>query len=284
MATWRARSRWHRCAASGCSLAGPSSSGAAPRLRWRWTAPPCARACGGRWQTRSEAAPLASPRPVAPPACCVAPQAREAPARSTARCQVGARLGAQLARTAACGARWLHGVHTAGRGGRRAAFVWYPGAVPDARLAVRLERLAATVLRRGTFRASCAAAPHRPLARDKPVLPVTRAHAGRARTSAWLNHRLDRVRDVRRVRLDSRAGFFLSSTPHTLSAISGPACDVAMSRAILLQIDQNVRGATVLSLCTPDLSSKPSSSCPVRIVVIRQKLSPRKINSFSEKI
>ena len=63
--------------------------------------------------------------------------------------------------------------------------LWYPGAVPDARLAVRLERLAATVLRRGAFRASCAAAPHRPPARDKPVLPVTRAH-GSTRAAAGL--------------------------------------------------------------------------------------------------
>ena len=110
MATWRARSRWHRCAASGCSLAGPSSSSAAPRLRWRRTALPCARACGGRWQTRSEAAPLAWPRPVAPPVCCAAPRARR-PRRVRLR---SARLWAQLARTAACAARWLHGVHPAG--------------------------------------------------------------------------------------------------------------------------------------------------------------------------
>ena len=170
MATWRARSRWHRCAASGCSLAGPSSSSAAPRLRWRRTALPCARACGGRWQTRSEAAPLAWPRPVAPPVCCAAPQAREAPARSTARCQAVGPAGSHRSVRRTLATRRPPG------GG-----LWYPGAVPDARLAVRLEHLAATVLRRGAFRASCAAAPHRPPARDKPVLPVTRArqHAPR---------------------------------------------------------------------------------------------------------
>lgn len=58
------------------------------------------------------------------------------------------------------------------RGGAKACGLRCAGAVPDARLAVRLERLAATMLRRGAFRASCAAAPHRPPARDKPVLPV----------------------------------------------------------------------------------------------------------------
>ena len=96
--------------------------------------------------------------------CCAAPQAREAPARSTARCQAVGPAGSHRSVRRTLATRRPPG------GG-----LWYPGAVPDARLAVRLEHFAATVLRRGAFRASCAAAPHRPPARDKPVLPVTRA-------------------------------------------------------------------------------------------------------------
>ena len=78
--------------------------------------------------------------------------------------------GCAPTRTAACATRWPHGAHT--HGGDKACGFRCAGAVPDARVAVGLERLAATVLRRGAFRASCAAAPHRPPARDKPVLPV----------------------------------------------------------------------------------------------------------------
>lgn len=164
MAMWRARSRWRRCGASACSLAGPSSSSAGARLRWTSTVRRYARARGCRWQTRSEATPLAWPRPVALLVWLLRPgRLRRILLRRAWLC-------ASPARTAACATRWLHGVHTAEGG--KAYGLRCAGAVPDARLAVRLERLAATVLRRGAFRASCAAAPHRPPARDKPVLPV----------------------------------------------------------------------------------------------------------------
>eukprot|EP00964_Phaeocystis_antarctica_P018832 scaffold10376_cov66-Phaeocystis_antarctica.AAC.1 len=136
MAMWRVPSLWRRCGASACSLAGLSSSSAGARLRWTLTVRRYARARG--------------------------------PGGSGA--YYCGRPGCAPTRTAACATRWPHGAHT--HGGDKACGFRCAGAVPDARVAVGLERLAATVLRRGAFRASCVAAPHRPPARDKPVLPV----------------------------------------------------------------------------------------------------------------
>ena len=161
---WRVPSLWRRCGASACSLAGPSSSSAGARLRWTSTVRRYARARGCGWQTRSEAVLLAWPHPVAPLVWLLRPgRLRRILLRRAWLC-------ASPARTAACATRWPHGAHT--HGGDKACGFRCAGAVPDARVAVGLERLAATVLRRGAFRASCAAAPHRPPARDKPVLPV----------------------------------------------------------------------------------------------------------------
>ena len=107
MAMWRARSRWRRCGASACSLAGPSSSSAGARLRWTSTVRRYARARGCRWQTRSEATPLAWPRPVALLVWLLRPgRLRRILLRRAWLC-------ASPARTAACATRWLHGVHTA---------------------------------------------------------------------------------------------------------------------------------------------------------------------------
>ena len=137
-----------------------------------------------RWQVANEvrgrAPGLATP---GGPACVLRGSSGPgAPARSTARCQAVGPAGSHRSVRRTLATRRPPG------GG-----LWYPGAVPDARLAVRLEHLAATVLRRGAFRASCAAAPHRPPARDKPVLPVTRARQHAPRPGSNQPARLDRL-------------------------------------------------------------------------------------------